>query len=139
MPSNILVANGEYYLSEFPPGQAVASLDLPTDDPLGDFLNRGGTGGVPMMNPPQPGQAPQPGVQPGPQPSAPQLGQPPSGSAIPPIPVPQALQGRPLPALPAASPAPAPNPGSDSEPYFPPIPIPRVEAPRAAAAVAAHP
>ncbi|OZI48442.1 penicillin-binding protein 1A [Bordetella genomosp. 4] len=38
-PDGLLVDNGEYYYSEFPPGQAIASLDLPTGDQLTDFLN----------------------------------------------------------------------------------------------------
>jgi penicillin-binding protein 1A len=91
-PDGIIVDNGEFYLSEFPPGQAVASLDLPTEDPLGDFLNNGGTGGVPMMNPQsssgsQPSQ-PMGMMAPGPAgvPNAP-------NDAIPPIPVPRADGG----------------------------------------------
>jgi penicillin-binding protein 1A len=39
LPPGLLVQNGEYYFSEFPPGQAVASLDLSTGDALTDFLN----------------------------------------------------------------------------------------------------
>jgi len=39
LPEGLLVQNGEYYFSEFPPGQAVASLDLSSGDPLTDFLN----------------------------------------------------------------------------------------------------
>lgn len=38
-PDGLLVDNGEYYFTEFPPGQAVAALDLPTGDQLTDFLN----------------------------------------------------------------------------------------------------
>jgi len=45
-PDGLQVVNGEYYFSEYPPGQAIASLGLssaapPTDDDdtLGDFLN----------------------------------------------------------------------------------------------------
>lgn len=38
-PDGLIVDNGEYYFTEFPPGQAVASLDLPTGDPLTDFLS----------------------------------------------------------------------------------------------------
>jgi penicillin-binding protein 1A len=45
-PDGLIVSNGEYYFSEFPPGQAVASLGLggsPQDsgkqDTLGDFLS----------------------------------------------------------------------------------------------------
>ncbi|WP_082988105.1 PBP1A family penicillin-binding protein [Bordetella bronchialis] len=124
LPSDILVANGEYYLSEFPPGQAVASLDLPTDDPLGDFLNRGGTGGVPMMNAPAPGASPQPVTPP--------QGNPPSGSAFPPIPVPQADEGRP------PRPAPALGGSSGNLPAIPPIPVPRADA-SGATAIAVRP
>jgi penicillin-binding protein 1A len=112
-PQGILVDNGEYYLSEFPPGQAVASLDLPTEDPLGDFLNRGGTGGVPMMNPPSSNPAPDA----------------PSGSGMPPVPVPRAddRQGAATPGR--VSPAQA----------FPPIPVPQADASPAATALAIHP
>jgi penicillin-binding protein 1A len=40
-PDGLLVENGEYYFSEFPPGQAVARLGLPApgSDSLGDLLN----------------------------------------------------------------------------------------------------
>ncbi|ARP88334.1 penicillin-binding protein 1A [Bordetella genomosp. 9] len=43
-PDGLLVDNGEYYFSEFPPGQAVARLGLPaaappSSDSLGDLLN----------------------------------------------------------------------------------------------------
>ncbi|WMD22906.1 PBP1A family penicillin-binding protein [Achromobacter seleniivolatilans] len=38
-PDGLLVDNGEYYFSEFPPGQSVASLDLSSGDALTDFLN----------------------------------------------------------------------------------------------------
>ena len=38
-PDGLLVENGEYYFAEFPPGQAVASLDLSSGDALTDFLN----------------------------------------------------------------------------------------------------
>jgi penicillin-binding protein 1A len=112
MPSGLLVADGEYYLSEFPPGQAVASLDLPTQDPLGDFLNRGSTGGAPMMNPPPQGQQP-------------------SGSVFPAIPVPQADD------TPRSTPAPRPTPAA--APNFPSIPIPRADAPQPATSIAIHP
>ncbi|OZI29921.1 penicillin-binding protein [Bordetella genomosp. 10] len=128
-PQGLLVDNGEYYLSEFPPGQAVASLDLPTEDPLGDFLNRGGTGGMPMLNPPPP---PPPASQPGAPSGA--VPAPPSGVQSLPIPVPQAgdaIRERPL-AVPAAAPAgnaPAGQPAAQQQqPFFPPIPVPRVDA-----------
>src|SRR5690606_41495625 len=39
LPGGLIVHNGEYYFSEFPPGQAVAALDLSTGDELTDFLN----------------------------------------------------------------------------------------------------
>lgn len=45
LPSGLIVDRGEYYFSEFPPGQAVASLGLADaavqveQDELGDFLN----------------------------------------------------------------------------------------------------
>ena len=39
MPGGLITHNGEYYFSEFPPGQAVASLDLSSGDTLTDFLN----------------------------------------------------------------------------------------------------
>src|SRR3546814_10038557 len=39
LPGGLIVHNGEYYFSEFPPGQAVAALDLSTGDALTDFLN----------------------------------------------------------------------------------------------------
>ncbi|HTJ98425.1 MAG TPA: PBP1A family penicillin-binding protein [Bordetella sp.] len=125
MPADILTANGEYYLSEFPPGQSVASLDLPTEDPLGDFLNHGGTGGVPMMNPQQPDSS---------QPGAPQPGTPPSGSVFPAIPVPQVSDGR------QSRPAPVPNGGAAGRaPTMPPIPVPRADVPQPATAMAVHP
>jgi penicillin-binding protein 1A len=38
-PEGLILDNGEYYYAEFPPGQAVASLDLPSGDALNDFLN----------------------------------------------------------------------------------------------------
>ena len=44
-PDGIIVENGEYYFSEFPPGQAVARLGLPQADTLGEFLNGLGGGG----------------------------------------------------------------------------------------------
>ncbi|MOA52480.1 hypothetical protein D3C78_1757830 [compost metagenome] len=36
--------NGEFYFSEFPPGQAVARLGLAEADTLGEFLNGLGSG-----------------------------------------------------------------------------------------------
>ena len=44
-PDGIIVENGEYYFSEFPPGRAVARLGLPQADTLGEFLNGLGGGG----------------------------------------------------------------------------------------------
>ncbi len=38
-PDGLLVENGEFYFSEFPPGQAVARLGLPEADTLGEFLH----------------------------------------------------------------------------------------------------
>ena len=43
-PDGLLVENGEFYFSEFPPGQAVARLGLPEADTLGEFLNGLGSG-----------------------------------------------------------------------------------------------
>lgn len=39
LPEGLFTHNGEYYFSEFPPNQAVASLGLSTGDELADFLN----------------------------------------------------------------------------------------------------
>ncbi len=110
-PDGLLVDNGEYYFSEFPPGQAVASLDLSSGDELTDFLNnRRSTDGVDTS------------VKPLPPPPAP------GGGADAPIQMPQAL---PIPVPQARS---APPAGAAS---FPPIPVPRVdaEAPAQAGAV----
>ncbi|WP_454692380.1 penicillin-binding protein 1A [Achromobacter aloeverae] len=38
-PDGLITENGDYYFSEFPPGQAVARLGLPQGDSLGEFLN----------------------------------------------------------------------------------------------------
>ncbi|VFR31043.1 Multimodular transpeptidase-transglycosylase [plant metagenome] len=48
-PDGLIVDGGEFYFSEFPPGQAVARLGLPEPDSLGDFLNNliGGGGPTP--------------------------------------------------------------------------------------------
>jgi penicillin-binding protein 1A len=100
-PDGLLVDNGEYYFSEFPPGQAVASLDLSSGDELTDFLNNNrSTDGVDTTVKPLP----------------------PNGGAAPldaPVQTPQAL---PIP-VPRADGAPAGN-----TPFFPPIPVPRVDA-----------
>ncbi|WP_050855560.1 penicillin-binding protein 1A, partial [Bordetella pertussis] len=76
-PQGLIVDNGEYYFSEFPPGQAVAALDLSSGDELTDFLNN--------MRPSDgaPARVQQPGQPPAGSSSG---GQPP----IPPIPVPRA-------------------------------------------------
>jgi len=93
-PDGIIVEGGEFYLSEFPPGQAVAALDLTTQSSLDDFLNNSRSsdgafgqimdngsafsdGSVPL--PPPPGAQP-----PSSQQQAPSTGQ----RAIPPIPIP---------------------------------------------------
>jgi penicillin-binding protein 1A len=39
MPDGLIADNGEFYFSEFPPGQSVASLDLSPSNNLEDFLN----------------------------------------------------------------------------------------------------
>jgi len=44
-PDGLIVENGEFYFSEFPPGQAVARLGLPEADTLGEFLNGLTSGG----------------------------------------------------------------------------------------------
>ncbi|MCJ9708698.1 penicillin-binding protein, partial [Bordetella hinzii] len=38
-PQGLIADNGNYYYTEFPPGQAIAALDLTTGDSLSDFLN----------------------------------------------------------------------------------------------------
>jgi penicillin-binding protein 1A len=43
-PDGLIVENGEFYFSEFPPGQAVARLGLAEADTLGEFLNGLGSG-----------------------------------------------------------------------------------------------
>ncbi|KAJ9617507.1 hypothetical protein H2201_009429, partial [Coniosporium apollinis] len=43
-PDGIIVENGEFYFSEFPPGQAVARLGLAEADTLGEFLHGLGSG-----------------------------------------------------------------------------------------------
>ncbi|KRC70802.1 penicillin-binding protein [Achromobacter sp. Root83] len=95
-PDGLLVDNGEYFFAEFPPGQAVASLDLSSGDALTDFLNNNrSTDGVDTsVKPLPPGGAmapPDSAVQPPLMPiPVPQAGNAPAASA------PQA------PALPAA-------------------------------------
>jgi len=86
-PQGLIVADGEYYFSEFPPGQAVAALDLSTGDSLTDFLNNFRPSDDSPNRVLQPGQPSSGGLPP-----------------IPPIPVPRADLGEParLPAQPAA-------------------------------------
>ncbi|KAG1222898.1 hypothetical protein G6F68_020506 [Rhizopus microsporus] len=43
-PDGIIVENGEFYFSEFPPGQAVARLGLAEAATLGEFLHGLGSG-----------------------------------------------------------------------------------------------
>jgi penicillin-binding protein 1A len=91
-PDGLLVDNGEYYFSEFPPGQAVASLDLSSGDELTDFLNNNlSTDGVDTSVKPLP--APGANVPP------PNLNSP-IQAPLQPIPVPSA--GNALPAVPTA-------------------------------------
>lgn len=45
-PSGLIADNGNYYFSEFPPGQAVASIDL-NEDPLRDLIETLGSDGQP--------------------------------------------------------------------------------------------
>ncbi|MGY6269612.1 PBP1A family penicillin-binding protein [Achromobacter denitrificans] len=100
-PDGLLVDNGEYYFSEFPPGQAVASLDLSSGDELTDFLNNNrSTDGVDTSVKPLP----------------------PNGGAAPPDAPLQTPQALPIP-VPRADGAPAGH-----APFFPPIPVPRVDA-----------
>ncbi|MNS50795.1 Penicillin-binding protein 1A [compost metagenome] len=91
-PDGLLVDNGEYYFSEFPPGQAVASLDLSSGDELTDFLNNNlSTDGVDTSVKPLP--APGSAVPP------PSLNSP-IQAPLQPIPAPSA--GNALPAVPTA-------------------------------------
>ncbi|MFY3533841.1 penicillin-binding transpeptidase domain-containing protein, partial [Achromobacter denitrificans] len=114
-PDGLLVDNGEYYFAEFPPGQAVASLDLSSGDALTDFLNNNrSTDGVDTSVKPLP---PAGGFVP-PSDGA----TPPAGGALPPDAPLQTPQALPIP-VPRADSAPAGN-----APFFPPIPVPRVEA-----------
>ncbi len=94
-PDGLIVDNGEYYFEEFPPGQAVASLDLPTSESsLDDFLNNA-------------------------QPSDGSLGG--FGGALRPSSSRNGGDGsRPLPPLPQGNNTPAANPVRD----IPPIPVP---------------
>jgi penicillin-binding protein 1A len=74
-PDGIIVDNGEYYFSEFPPGQSIASLDLVQSNNLDDFLNSGALGATSSTGDPVTIASP--------------VSQVPTQSYIPPIPVPQ--------------------------------------------------
>jgi penicillin-binding protein 1A len=39
LPAGLIVDAGDFYFEEFPPGRSVASLDLPSNDTLHDFMN----------------------------------------------------------------------------------------------------
>ena len=99
--------NGEFYFSEFPPGQAVASLDLSSGDALTDFLNNNrSTGGVDNTVRPlsTPGAA---------LPGAGQPGAGPAAAGQPAIAQPDQAQPQGLPAqAPVAQPLPVPTPGA---------------------------
>ncbi len=124
-PDGIIVDNGDYYLSEFPPGQAVASLDLSSGDALTDFLNNNrSTGGEDFSVKPQPkpnGSATPPAALPAATPAAQPADQAPPVAQ--PIPIPDI--GRP-----------SGSPPAGGERAIPPIPVPRVDggAPSLAAA-----
>ncbi|WP_049058384.1 penicillin-binding transpeptidase domain-containing protein, partial [Achromobacter xylosoxidans] len=127
-PDGLLVDNGEYYFNEFPPGQAVASLDLSSGDPLTDFLNNNrSTDGVDnSVRPlPAPGAAQPPATPP-------QAGAPQQARQVP-------TQQVPAQQAPVAQPIPVPaagggalggtlGDGAGNAPPIPPIPVPRVEA-----------
>ncbi|AUT47549.1 penicillin-binding protein 1A [Achromobacter sp. AONIH1] len=130
-PDGLLVDNGEFYFSEFPPGQAVASLDLSSGDALTDFLNNNrSTGGVDNT------------VRPLSTPGAALPGAGPAAAGQPAIAQPDQAQPQGLPAqAPVAQPLPVPTPGAvpgraqgqspgqapaGGDPAFPPIPVPRV-------------
>ena len=106
-PDGLLVDNGEFYFSEFPPGQAVASLDLSSGDPLTDFLNNNrSTGGVDNTVRP----LPTPGAA---LPGAGQPGAGPAAAGQPAIAQPDQAQPQGLPAqAPVAQPLPVPTPGA---------------------------
>ncbi len=106
-PDGLLVENGEYYFSEFPPGQAVASLDLSTGDALTDFLNNARSTGAPDNSVIHPG-----GASAVPQ-NAPAQPQDNGGTQSIPVPLPPAQPGN-------APTQPGNNPLS--------IPVPRVDA-----------
>ena len=101
MPEGLIVDNGDYYFAEFPPGQAVAALDLPSGDALADFMNnvRGSDTDhavrpFPSADnpPPEPAAAPTSGAQPARTPEPPAL-----GTAQPlPVRIPDSVDARPL-------------------------------------------
>lgn len=130
-PPGLIVDNGDYYLSEFPPGQAVASLDISSGDPLADFLNSGGAGGTPLIDPDESGLMPAPGTESSP-----------SSPWFPPIPVPQAEDrqgGRGGPPM-AAAPAPVRANGALAQPpAFTPRPVPQDDNSPVATAIAVKP
>ncbi|WP_238878000.1 penicillin-binding protein 1A [Achromobacter xylosoxidans] len=127
-PDGLLVDNGEYYFNEFPPGQAVASLDLSSGDPLTDFLNNNrSTDGVDnSVRPlPAPGAALPPATPP-------QAGAPQPARQVPTqqVPAQQAPVAQPIP-VPAAGGGALGGTlggGAGNAPPIPPIPVPRVEA-----------
>jgi penicillin-binding protein 1A len=101
-PDGLIVDNGEYYFSEFPPGQAVASLDLSSGDALTDFLNNNrSTDGVDTSVKPLP----------------------PGGGAMPQSSPAQPPVALPVPVAPAGG-----APAGNAPPAIPPIPVPRVDA-----------
>src|SRR5690606_27982648 len=104
LPGGLIVHHGEYYFSEFPPGQAVAALDLSTGDELTDFLNnmRPADNAPTQVRPLNP--APPAGPSPGP--------------ASIPVPAQRPPAVRPL----SPAPPPAPSPGPPSIPGRAPPP-----------------
>ncbi|WP_459618768.1 penicillin-binding protein 1A [Bordetella sp. 2513F-2] len=120
-PSGLIMANGDYYFSEFPPGQAVAALDLSTGDELTDFLNNLRPSDDAPSRVRQPDEPPSSGSRP----------------PIPPIPVPSADMsgtGRgPLPLQPATQPAgppPGPAGGTATDLRLRPVTPPQQPGPR---------
>jgi len=123
-PQGLIVDNGEYYFSEFPPGRAVAALDLSSGDALQDFLNNYRPSDDSSTRVIQPGQQPpRPNASPGPtdRPGA----VPESRVPVPPIPVPSADAGAPdmrfpvqtnAPAIPAAAPSGLPPDAAHTQP-----------------------
>ncbi|OZI47929.1 penicillin-binding protein 1A [Bordetella genomosp. 5] len=117
-PQGLIAANGDLYFSEFPPGQAVAALDLSSGDQLTDFLNNmRPSDNAPTRVNPLPGQpaAPSGAGQP-PQPmSVPGTGAAPNG-------------GGPVSSTPMGGQAADGTPAA-----FPAIPVPRADGPAAQA------